>query len=87
MDREQARAEQGQEILLVLSVRLYPPIAFAHSTNVRGRPVGPGYDKGKGERLREEVNHEYRCNFFKWASDVKKEALAQQKRRADGGGT
>ncbi|PCH36272.1 DNase I-like protein [Wolfiporia cocos MD-104 SS10] len=38
------------------------------------RPVGPGYDKGRGERLREEVNHEYRCNFFKWASEVKKEA-------------
>ncbi|KAI0736461.1 DNase I-like protein [Fomitopsis betulina] len=48
------------------------------------RPVGPGYDKGKSERLREEVNHEYRCNFFKWASDVKKEALAQQKHGANG---
>ncbi|KAI0925071.1 hypothetical protein AcW2_005766 [Taiwanofungus camphoratus] len=42
------------------------------------RPVGPGYDKGKGERLREEVNHEFRCNFFKWASEVKKEVLRGQ---------
>ena len=39
------------------------------------RPVGPGYDRGKAERLREEVNPKYRCNFFKWASDVKKEAI------------
>ncbi|OBZ66732.1 DNA-(apurinic or apyrimidinic site) lyase 2 [Grifola frondosa] len=39
------------------------------------RPVGPGYDKGKAERLRDEVDHTYRCNFFKWASEVKKEAL------------
>ncbi|TFY69302.1 hypothetical protein EVJ58_g501 [Rhodofomes roseus] len=48
------------------------------------RPVGPGYDKGKGERLREEVNHEYRCNYFKWASEVKKEALARQQLRGNG---
>ncbi|EIN09638.1 DNase I-like protein [Punctularia strigosozonata HHB-11173 SS5] len=41
------------------------------------RPVGPGYDKGRGERLREEVNPEYRCNFFKWASEVKREASRQ----------
>ncbi|KAI9440385.1 Endonuclease/exonuclease/phosphatase [Lactarius indigo] len=39
------------------------------------RPVGPGYDKGRGERLREEVDHQYKCNFFKWASDVKREAM------------
>jgi AP endonuclease-2 len=39
------------------------------------RPVGPGYDKGRSERLREEVNHQYKCNFFKWASDVKREAM------------
>ncbi|KAH7885672.1 Endonuclease/exonuclease/phosphatase [Phlebopus sp. FC_14] len=38
------------------------------------RPVGPGYDKGKGERPREEVNHKYRCNFFKWSSEVKRES-------------
>ncbi|KAH7910197.1 Endonuclease/exonuclease/phosphatase [Hygrophoropsis aurantiaca] len=41
------------------------------------RPVGPGYDKGKGERLREEVNPQYRCNFFKWTTDVKRETLKQ----------
>lgn len=38
------------------------------------RPVGPGYDKGKSERLREEVDHRYRCNFFKWTSDVRRDA-------------
>ncbi|KAI0306049.1 Endonuclease/exonuclease/phosphatase [Multifurca ochricompacta] len=38
------------------------------------RPVGPGYDKGRSERLREEVDHQYKCDFFKWASDVKREA-------------
>ncbi|KAH8103897.1 DNase I-like protein [Cristinia sonorae] len=41
---------------------------------VCSRPVGPGYDKGKGERLRNEVDHQYRCNYFKWASDVKRDA-------------
>ncbi|TFY80734.1 hypothetical protein EWM64_g3273, partial [Hericium alpestre] len=46
------------------------------------RPVGPGYDKGRSERLREEVDHQYRCNFFKWASELKKEAL-----RASGNGS
>ncbi|KAF8835949.1 DNase I-like protein [Paxillus ammoniavirescens] len=39
------------------------------------RPVGPGYDKGKGERPREEVDHNYRCNFFKWSAEVRREAL------------
>ncbi|THH32046.1 hypothetical protein EUX98_g2152 [Antrodiella citrinella] len=38
------------------------------------RPVGPGWDKGKSERLRDEVDHRYRCNYFKWASDVKRDA-------------
>lgn len=38
-------------------------------------PVGPGYDKGKTERLRAEVDPQYRCNFFKWSSDVKRESL------------
>ena len=38
------------------------------------RPVGPGYDRGKAERLREEVNPQYKCNFFKWANDVRKES-------------
>ncbi|KAG8748411.1 Class II abasic (AP) endonuclease [Ceratobasidium sp. 414] len=36
-------------------------------------PMGPGYDSGKSTRLREEVDPRYRCNYFKWASDVKKE--------------
>ena len=40
------------------------------------RPVGPGYDKGKNERLRDEVDHRYRCNYFKWTSDVKREPSA-----------
>ena len=40
------------------------------------RPVGPGYDKGRSERLREEVNHQYKCNFFMWASDAKRAAAA-----------
>ncbi|KAH9893283.1 DNase I-like protein [Cubamyces lactineus] len=44
------------------------------------RPVGPGYDKGKGERLRDEVDHQYRCNYFKWASDVRKEAQRERER-------
>ncbi|KAH9066513.1 Endonuclease/exonuclease/phosphatase [Lactarius vividus] len=39
------------------------------------RPVGPGYDKGRSERLREEVDHQYKCNFFKWARDAKREAM------------
>ncbi|KAI3602655.1 dna-(apurinic or apyrimidinic site) lyase 2 [Moniliophthora roreri] len=37
---------------------------------VCSRPVGPGYDMGRGERLREDVNPEFRCNFFKWSSDL-----------------
>jgi AP endonuclease-2 len=40
------------------------------------RPVGPGYDKGRHERLREEVDHQYKCNFFMWASDAKRAAAA-----------
>lgn len=39
------------------------------------RPVGPGYDKGRNERLREEVDHQYKCNFFMWASDAKRDAM------------
>ncbi|KZS94518.1 DNase I-like protein [Sistotremastrum niveocremeum HHB9708] len=39
------------------------------------RPVGTGYDAGRSKRLREEVNPQYRCNFFKWSSDVKRAAL------------
>ncbi|KAF8627308.1 hypothetical protein AX15_004439 [Amanita polypyramis BW_CC] len=37
------------------------------------RPVGPGYDKGRAERPREEVDPQYRCSFFKWSSDVRRE--------------
>ncbi|RDB15925.1 DNA-(apurinic or apyrimidinic site) lyase 2 [Hypsizygus marmoreus] len=37
------------------------------------RPVGPGYDKGRAERLREHVDPQWRCNFFKWSSDVRRE--------------
>ncbi|KAH9849903.1 Endonuclease/exonuclease/phosphatase [Lenzites betulinus] len=44
------------------------------------RPVGPGYDKGKSERLRDEVDHRYRCNYFKWTSDVKRESLRERER-------
>jgi AP endonuclease-2 len=40
------------------------------------RPVGPGYDKGRHERLREEVDHQYKCNFFMWVSDAKRAAAA-----------
>jgi AP endonuclease-2 len=47
------------------------------------RPVGPGYDKGRHERLREEVDHQYKCNFFMWATDAKREAMAM---RAGGSG-
>ncbi|KAG8220794.1 Endonuclease/exonuclease/phosphatase [Butyriboletus roseoflavus] len=43
------------------------------------RPVGPGYDKGKGERPREEVDHNYRCNFFKWSAAVRSEARKKKK--------
>ncbi|KAJ6579091.1 Endonuclease/exonuclease/phosphatase [Mycena vulgaris] len=48
------------------------------------RPVGPGYDKGKAERLREEVDPAWRCDFFKWASDVRLEMT--RKRGTDGFG-
>lgn len=44
------------------------------------RPVGPGYDKGKRERLRDEVDHRYRCNYFKWASEVRREAMREKER-------
>ncbi|KAJ8085338.1 Class II abasic (AP) endonuclease [Marasmius tenuissimus] len=40
---------------------------------VCSRPVGPGYDKGRAERLREDVDPQYKCNFFKWSSDVRRE--------------
>jgi len=39
---------------------------------VCSRPVGPGYDMGKSKRERSEVNNEYRCNFFQWAHEARK---------------
>lgn len=39
------------------------------------RPLGPGWDAGKGKRLREEVDVRYKCDFFRWESDVKRQAL------------
>ncbi|KAF8799986.1 DNase I-like protein [Phlegmacium glaucopus] len=42
------------------------------------RPVGPGYDKGRSERLREQVDHQWRCDFFKWSSDVRKEMMMKK---------
>ncbi|KAL7418457.1 Class II abasic (AP) endonuclease [Cryptotrichosporon argae] len=36
-------------------------------------PVGPGYDTGRSKRPRDEVNHEYRCDFFLWDSATKRE--------------
>lgn len=39
------------------------------------RPVGPGYDKGRGERLREHVDPQWKCNFFKWSSEVRREMV------------
>ncbi|RPD64027.1 DNase I-like protein [Lentinus tigrinus ALCF2SS1-7] len=52
------------------------------------RPVGPGYDKGKAERLRDEVDHQYRCDYFKWASEVRKEVMREREReRTKSGGS
>jgi AP endonuclease-2 len=34
------------------------------------RPVGPGYDKGRHERPREQVDYQYKCSSFMWASDA-----------------
>ena len=50
------------------------------------RPVGPGWDKGRQERLREEVDHRYRCNFFRWASEVRREAMRVRGGATNGGG-
>ena len=41
------------------------------------RPVGPGYDRGRSERLREEIDHQWKCNFFKWSSEVKRQNLQE----------
>ena len=43
------------------------------------RPVGPGYDKGRTDRLREQVNPQFRCNFFKWSSEVRKQMRNESK--------
>ncbi|KZT25196.1 DNase I-like protein [Neolentinus lepideus HHB14362 ss-1] len=51
------------------------------------RPVGPGYDKGKGARPRDEVDHQYRCNFFKWAGELKRETLRQSSSKDSPGRT
>ncbi|KAF7297200.1 DNA-(apurinic or apyrimidinic site) lyase [Mycena indigotica] len=42
------------------------------------RPVGPGYDAGKATRRRSEVDDQWRCNFFKWASDVRREEMTRK---------
>ncbi|TFK39608.1 Endonuclease/exonuclease/phosphatase [Crucibulum laeve] len=39
------------------------------------RPVGPGYDKGRSERLREEVDPQWKCDFFKWSSEIRREMM------------
>ena len=36
----------------------------------------PGPNKGRHERLRKEVDHQYKCNFFMWTSDAKRAAGA-----------
>jgi len=41
------------------------------------RPVGPGYDAGRDKRRREDIDPQYRCNFFKWASEARSEAIAK----------
>ena len=51
------------------------------------RPVGPGYDRGKAERIREEVDHSYRCNFFKWSSEVRREAMKEKPTPGMGSGS
>lgn len=43
------------------------------------RPLGAGYDMGKAKRRREEVDMQYRCNFFKWASEVRKDSLQNER--------
>ncbi|KAJ7491312.1 Endonuclease/exonuclease/phosphatase [Mycena galericulata] len=50
------------------------------------RPVGPGYDRGKAERLREEVDPQWRCDFFKWSSEVRLEMTRKSSASAGGFG-
>ncbi|KAK1219618.1 Class II abasic (AP) endonuclease [Marasmius sp. AFHP31] len=40
---------------------------------VYSRPVGRGYDKGRAERLREDVDPQCKCNFYRWSSDARRE--------------
>ncbi|KAJ4490931.1 Endonuclease/exonuclease/phosphatase [Lentinula aciculospora] len=47
-----------------------PGINKGRSFWVCSRPVGPGYDKGRSERPREEVDPMWKCNFFVWSSDL-----------------
>lgn len=35
------------------------------------KPVGPGWDNGRSKRPRDEVNTEFRCDFFIWDSAVR----------------
>ncbi|THV03966.1 DNase I-like protein [Dendrothele bispora CBS 962.96] len=42
------------------------------------RPVGPGYDRGWNDRPREEVDPKWKCNFFMWGSDLKKQWAAKR---------
>ncbi|KAH7090113.1 DNase I-like protein [Auriculariales sp. MPI-PUGE-AT-0066] len=44
---------------------------------VCSRPLGPGWDNGKDKRLRSEVDPQYKCDFFKWETDVKRASLRQ----------
>ncbi|KAJ7173277.1 Endonuclease/exonuclease/phosphatase [Mycena filopes] len=50
------------------------------------RAVGPGYDRGKAERLREEVDPTWRCDFFKWASEVRLEMTRKESESKGGFG-
>ncbi|KAF5381166.1 hypothetical protein D9757_009429 [Collybiopsis confluens] len=47
-----------------------PGVNKGRSFWVCSRPVGPGYDKGRSERPREEVDERWKCNFFVWSSDL-----------------
>lgn len=55
-------------------VTLYLSIADAEG-NSPARPVGPGYDKGRAERLRQHVDPQFKCDFFMWASDARKDMV------------
>ncbi|KAJ3842825.1 hypothetical protein F5878DRAFT_529081 [Lentinula raphanica] len=53
-----------------------PGVNKGRSFCVCSRPVGPGYDKGRSERPREEVDSRWKCNFFVWSSDLGTEKTA-----------